>query len=410
MKKVLSLVLILVLVMASVAYGAGFALYEWSARGNALGGTLVGRADDPSAVAYNPAGITQLKGTHALAGMTAIAPDVSVEIDGQGKTSTKNNWYFPLHAYVVTQLNDRYWLGIGEYTRFGLGTDFPSNWPGRFNAYFAEIKSYSIAPCLAMKLTDKLSLAFGLEGMYFDFTKKKKTDLTPIPSEMDTKIHGDSFGYGFNVSLHYVPFDWLKIGFVYRSQIEQSLKGRATFEKPAVTPATYFNDTGVSGDITLPDSYTLGIVVYPNKKLSFEADVVYTRWSSYDKLVITYDDDLMPPNNITQTVSKKDWKDVWRFQLGLEYQVDPHWTARVSYIYDQTPIPDEHIDYMLPANNRHLFGVGAGYKMGQWQLDFSYNYLIYENRDVDRNSDGVLPGSITDGRAHLIGISLGYSF
>ncbi|MDY6952264.1 MAG: transporter, partial [Thermodesulfobacteriota bacterium] len=48
------------LVAASMAQGAGFALYEGSARGNALGGTLVGRADDPSAIFFNPAGITQL--------------------------------------------------------------------------------------------------------------------------------------------------------------------------------------------------------------------------------------------------------------------------------------------------------------------------------------------------------------
>ena len=51
-------------------YGAGFGLYEGSARGNALGGTLVGRADDPSAIYYNPAGITQLKGTQIEGGAT----------------------------------------------------------------------------------------------------------------------------------------------------------------------------------------------------------------------------------------------------------------------------------------------------------------------------------------------------
>jgi len=55
MRKVSLFLLVFWLALVGVSYGAGFALYEWSARGNALGGTLVGRADDASAVAFNPA-------------------------------------------------------------------------------------------------------------------------------------------------------------------------------------------------------------------------------------------------------------------------------------------------------------------------------------------------------------------
>jgi long-chain fatty acid transport protein len=57
----------LVLLTAQFCSAAGFGIYEWSARGNALGGATVGRADDPSALASNPAGITQLD-------LTAINP------------------------------------------------------------------------------------------------------------------------------------------------------------------------------------------------------------------------------------------------------------------------------------------------------------------------------------------------
>ncbi len=55
-----------ILLGGQVCFGAGFALYEGSARGNALGGTLVARADDASALFYNPAGITQLPGLQVM--------------------------------------------------------------------------------------------------------------------------------------------------------------------------------------------------------------------------------------------------------------------------------------------------------------------------------------------------------
>ena len=52
--------LLLSALVAGVAYSAGFGLYEVSARGNALGGTLVGSTKDASAVYYNPANMTEI--------------------------------------------------------------------------------------------------------------------------------------------------------------------------------------------------------------------------------------------------------------------------------------------------------------------------------------------------------------
>ena len=403
---------VLLIFLAGNCFGAGFALYEWSSRGNALGGTLIGRADDVSTIAYNPAGLTSLPGIHAMFGLTAIAPKVDVKANGQ-TVCQKDNIYFPPHFYLSTQLGPRYWIGIGEYSRFGLATDFPADWIGRFNAYYSSIKSYSIVPTLGIKFTDNLSLGFGFEVMYFEFIKKQKKNLGAL-GEVDSKIKGDSVNYGFTIGLHYKPLDWLKIGAVYRSQVDHTVKGKATFDRPATLIAVHpdwFRDTTAQGDISLPESYALGLTVYPVSNLSIEADIIYTRWSSYKELVIEYGDDLMPPTGANVSKSKKDWKDCYRFQLGLEYQASKNLSLRASYIYDQTPIPDAHIDYMLPANNRHLFGLGMGYKWNALTIDISYNYLQYENRKIDaRPDDNIYAGKLFNGHAHLVGLSVGYQF
>ena len=68
MKRIASLLLAACLLAApqltGKAQAEGFALSDFGARGTALAGGMVARADDPSAVAWNPAGITQLPGTH----------------------------------------------------------------------------------------------------------------------------------------------------------------------------------------------------------------------------------------------------------------------------------------------------------------------------------------------------------
>lgn len=84
----------LVLVTAQLCSAAGFAIYEWSARDFALGGATVGRADDPAALATNPAGITQLDGIQVMAGVMPIKPLMTIETPGKSTDSDDSSVFF----------------------------------------------------------------------------------------------------------------------------------------------------------------------------------------------------------------------------------------------------------------------------------------------------------------------------
>ena len=127
MKRIASLLLAACLLAApqltGKAQAEGFALSDFGARGTALAGGMVARADDPSAVAWNPAGITQLPGTQIMVGMTAIQPSGTVDtVDrfgiGRSTDVDKHTWANP-HAYLTHQFSDNLWGGIGIFSRFG---------------------------------------------------------------------------------------------------------------------------------------------------------------------------------------------------------------------------------------------------------------------------------------------------
>ena len=65
------------------AYSAGFGLYEASARGNALGGTLVGSTKDASAVYYNPANMTETTNVSVMVGSTLVWLYSDISVDGR---------------------------------------------------------------------------------------------------------------------------------------------------------------------------------------------------------------------------------------------------------------------------------------------------------------------------------------
>lgn len=412
----------LVLVTAQFCSAAGFAIYEWSARDFALGGATVGRADDPAALASNPAGITQLDGIQVMAGVMPIKPLMTVVADGVSTDSDDDALFFPPHFYATWKVNDRYSIGLATFSRFGLGTKFDENWKGKYNSYEAAIQSVSINPNVAVKVTDNFSAAFGVEAMYLHFTQKKKLpmNLGALP-DGDAKLDADGMGYGFNMALHYQPCQYAKLGLTYRSPVTMKVTGDADFSDISGVAASqgWFRDTSAKGVVTLPDSFSFGVALYPIEKLSVELGAVYTLWSKYDELKIGFGDDVIPFRNSAgtvvgttdQTVSKKNWDDVWRLNVGVEYAALDWLDVRLGYVWDQSPAKDSTIDYLLPDSDRHMFSGGLGFHKDNWAVDMSYSYLMFEDRDIEgRQLDGVYDGKVKDAHAHIAGLSFTYKF
>ena len=398
------MMIVLVSLSAAPVFGAGFALYEGSARGNVLGAALTASADDPSAIFYNPAGITQLKGVQTMIGATIVTPDTTVETSG-ASNSFKRNWFLPPHAYVTYQINDKWWAGIGTFTRFGLGTEFDQTWPGRFNSYHAKIQELEINPNIAFKINNEFSVAAGVNAMWFDLSLSRK--LPPVSyygvPTTDFKLAGDSWGYGWNIAAQYKPSDCVQAGISFRSRVKQSVKGTATTNPSSPVYPTVDAD----GDITLPAMLFAGLNFNVNKTLSIGGGIYWTEWQSYDKLQINFAHSFA---GMTTMSSQKDWKNVFRYMIGGEWKAAEHCTLRLGYAFDQAPGPDETVDYIAPDSDRHLFSIGAGYHKDKWGIDISYTYILITDRDIAGTVSGTYPGKFSDGSAHLVGLSLSYKF
>ncbi len=392
---------------AQSAFGAGFGIYEGSARGNAMGTEVTADPASPSVIYNNPAAMTGLEGTQVEAGLTLInpavtvattvAPGMTVETDGE------DNWWTPPNAYVTHQINDKMWAGLGIFSRYGLGVEFDDDWTGRYNCQEAIIQSIDINPSIAYKVLDNLSLAAGLRAEWFEFSLDQALPTgTPfVDPDLQFHMKGDSWGIGYNLGAYYEATDWLAFGLAYDSEIDQEVEGTYDVNHPLLSGGDG------SGDVTTPGILRFGTSVKATDQLTLNAGIVYTMWSSYDELAIEFDPALL--GQVPASTTEKDWDDAFRYQLGVEYALTEAWALRAGYIFDETPDPDAHVDYIVPGNDRHLVSLGVGYKSGDLFCDLSYTYLMIEDRDIAaRPEEGVLPGEFSDGDAHLIGLSVGY--
>lgn len=404
------------------AQAEGFAMTEWSARGLSLAGGLVARADDPSAIAYNAAGITQLPGTHVMGGITVIAPYGSIEGSYRnGSTHTtqvKPAMWTPFHAYMTHQLNDDVWLGFGVFSRFGLGNSYSGKWFGRYNVYDVGLQTVSAVPTVAYKINDIFSVSLGLELMYLSMYEGVKVPYIGAGGIMDNdmQMNGTSFGVGMHAGVHARFSEQWSAGLTYKSQVTQNVHGDAKFDQQGTSPLAHMvmKDSDVSGTLQLPDSVSFAIAFKPIEKLSFEVGTVWTRWSNYNALNIYFDE----PSGF-RSISNKEWKDGWNINASVEYKALDWLTLRAGYWYESPVVNEKHSDFMLPTNGRDVVTLGAGFNWDNWTLDVAYAHiwihaLSYNDSDgvgvVNNPLVGVTGAKTKNTQADMVSVSLGYTF
>jgi len=378
------------LTAGTLAHGAGFGIYEWSPSAIATGGTLLGNPRDASAAWLNPAGMTKLDGTRLFLGGTYITRDSTVQIGPYGTPMKRQSFLIPAF-YATHALTDRASLGLATTTEYGMGTKFPTDWPGRWSNIETSILSVSISPTFAYAVLDNLSLGAGPRFMYFDFANERNVG---VPLELS----GDSWGYGGVFSLLWDIVPDLSFGLVYRTGVKQEISGRARAPIPAL-----YGPGG--GTLHLPAATTGGLNWQATEKLNLGVSATFTQWSSYDKLHIRI--------NNAGDPDQKSWKNVWRFGAGGTYALTDAFNVMAGYVYDMDPINAKHTDYMLPPGDRHILGTGFSYAFSDnWEFSLGYSFIYMETRfrNVHAPTGASVPSKFKDSNAHMVSTAVSYKF
>lgn len=410
MKKYLSYTLAVMLMSWSAAsYGAGFGLYEYSARSTAMGGATMANKAEAASLAANPALITELDGTQAQAGITVVTANATTTVAGQSRDLKRDVWYLP-NFYLTHKVSDDVSLGLGGFSRYGLGGEYKNyaSWLGSGLAYQVKLDTFSFTPTIAVKASDELSVAMGLEAMVISF-EQKSVLLAPAIGAVPSKqyqISGSGISWGGNFSLLYKP-EWAEkwaLGALYRSKVKQNLDGRIRTNGWALGTIM---DADAKGSIALPDSLSAGISFRPTEKWTFETGIVGTFWSAYDQILIEYKDNETAPTIHNQ----KKYKDTIRVNVGAEYQVNQNWAVRAGYVFDQSPVNDSAMDTLVPVDDRHIANVGLGYQTDTWSVDASYSHIFSTPLNGTSNTQsGSIPMRYSNGKSDMFGLTFGYKF
>lgn len=359
-KNFLALGLAAALLAPQVAGAEGFAINEWSAEGVAMGGARMFAEDDAANVAYNPASITKVKGEVMKSSYTYLSPHGNYKLyDGAGKEieDGKNVVHagWAVGSYYVRQINDKEWFGIGAFPRFAMVSEFERGSKISSNAFFSKLNGVSVTPTYAHKFDKKWSAAVGAEINYVGLELQKNAYATPAMPVGSVQIEGESYALGWNAAANYAFDDKNEIGVVYRSRITHSLEADAK----AYSPMPDFNvKANAYGVVTLPDSWDIGYNHKFDKKTRLELKATRTNWSTYDALNVYFDKPVFGKPN---ALSDKNWENGWRYAIGLEHNLSDKYTVMAGFAFDESSIPHDGGDFMVPTGLRRTYSIGARY-------------------------------------------------
>lgn len=364
-KNFLALGLAAALLAPQVAGAEGFAINEWSAEGVAMGGARMFAEDDAANVAYNPASITKVKGEVMKSSYTYLSPHGSYKLyDSDGKEIENEPTHNKVHAgwavgsYYVKQINDKEWFGIGAFPRFAMVSEFERESNASSNAFFSKLNGVSVTPTYAHKFDKKWSAAVGAEINYVGLELQKNSYDPRVQMNVGaTQTEGESYALGWNAAANYAFDDKNEIGVVYRSRITHSLE--ADFKMYPVIGDKITADA--YGVVTLPDSWDIGYNHKFDKKTRLELKATRTNWSTYDALNISLSNPSVPgvlPSNVD---SAKNWESGWRYAIGLEHNLSDKYTVMAGFAFDESSIPHDGGDFMVPTGLRRTYSIGARY-------------------------------------------------
>ena len=420
----------------NVAQAAGFALVEQNASG--LGNAYAGQAAtaaDASTLYFNPAGMTHLDGRQMVLAGNAIRPSAEFSNRGSGNAPLQSSlggdggdagaWALVPNFYYVTELRPGVKVGLGVNAPFGLATVYDTDWVGRFHAVKSDMKTLNVNPSLAFKVSDRFSVGVGFNMQRIQAVLTNKVNYSAVFAQASggaliapdiegtAKVEGDDWSWGFNLGMLFSPDEATRLGIHYRSPVDFTLEGNASFRRPAGLSATQqgiLNAAVPNGNVTaqvqLPDTWSLSLFRQLSPSWDVLADLTWTHWSLFQDLTV------VRTSGAVLSTTPERWDDSWRYSLGLNFRPGGHILWRAGIAYDETPVSDNYRTPRIPDQSRTWLALGARIRMSeQASIDIGYAHVFVADANIHHASasGGALAGNY-DNAVDIVGVQYTHPF
>jgi long-chain fatty acid transport protein len=395
MKKFILLIFTLFLGSA-IIFAGGWDNILMGTRALSMATAFVGVADDPSAIFYNPAGLTSQNYSLnlSLEGLY-IMPKHSYTFPSGTTVYSKLKSYYP--QVFISLKKDRWSFGFGAFCPYGGGG---VDWSKKDLGYplKALLGIYSFSPTVAYQFSEKLSIGANI-NIYHGKMEVDTED--PTYGSMNINESGTSYTGGFGIL--YRPNKKLGIGLTFRGPAKMKIEGETKIMGFLFDSESKFN---------LPYSVELGVSYHFKENFMISGDIDYSHWSTLQKLEGKIKNVMVAPG-ITMDIDKSEeinYNNIIKFKVGTEYIFPKGIAIRAGMAYDNYARPDETLNITdIDVDKIVLFG-GIGYRAGKIELNFAGVYALGKEREVSTTFMGFPVTQKFNLDATIISLGIRYSY
>ncbi|CAD5109279.1 OmpP1/FadL family transporter [Zestomonas carbonaria] len=416
MKPFSTLIALPLLGIAAGVQAGGVSLYEVGQEDMGLANAgAAARAQDPSVLMSNPAGIANLEGTQInLAGQLVLG---HLRFDRDGDNTTSGNEggnaldALPGSSFFIShQLDDRATIGFGMYGNFGLALNYDDDWAGRYFVQDTALLGISFQPTFAYRFTDDLAVGIGPRLMYGVFRSEMAIDNNPLgfgdqpDGQLEYRSH--DWGAGVNAGLLYSLSPGTRLGLAYTSKIDLQFEDRPSLDgidNPILEVSLRrLAADQLSIDMRVPQSVIASLYHELNPEWTLLASAGWQDWSEFGKMSI--DIDGQNPQGLT---ADRRYKDTWHLSLGAQRHLSPRLRWNMGLAYDSSAVDDEDRTVDNPMAETWRLATGFNYRLDEGlDLNVSYALVWLGDMEVDqqkRVSGKRVSGEYSNSALHILG-------
>ena len=360
------------------------------------------RAQDASTLFKNPAGMSLLQGSQIEAGLQLTYGSVSFSPDAGTSPSLGNggggNAIGALPAasgFFVYDLSEKWKVGLGMLSYFGLATRYDDNWVGRYYVQDGALLGMSFLPTVSFKATDWLSIGAGLNAMY-GYLDSKMAVNTGTPLDGQLKLKDDTWGFGANLGVMIEPREGTRIGLTYLSPVKLDFKPTPNLSLVGGNLANLLlNPPQLDLGMTVPQSVMVGFYQDLSPKWAIMADVGWQNWHQFGEVQVGVDV-ASSGGSARYVTANLDYQDTWHGALGAIYRPAEKWQLMGGVAFDSSSVNNANRTVTVPMGQAWRFGLGASYQLSRAvNINAAYEFLWAGDMPVAQGSDTSLRGRVS---------------
>lgn len=419
--RVLSLLLV-----STHALGGGLYLTEFG--GPSMGASGAGSgalAQDATTAFHNPAGIMSLEAKQNHWSVATMYVDPSMKFRNESGTTVPtgaagdgNGGDAGVSAvgggfWWARPLNEKFGLGVALNSVSAAAMEFESgnangnDFVGRYWATEVELLTITLMPSVAWRISDQWAVGFAVPVQLGSLNLDVAVPTLPPPLNVPLTdglarvSSGDDVSASVQLSALWEATPRMRFGLTYASENELNFKGDLGVTGPAGNPLPLPID---AADVTIPFVQTLRLHGSSDigDRLTLMATVAWEDWSSFDNLLVSTD--------AGTGALVRDWKDTWKFAIGLRWRTGGPWMHYTGIAYDTSPTSETKRTADMPMDKQLRLSAGTNYTLkGGTTLGGAITYADYGDARINNGGDwGQVVGKFSTNRILFVSFNAGW--